>query len=130
MTTPTAVELTRKKCVPCEGGVPALSTEQAHDLLKSLPGWELTPDGLRIRRLWVTKGFMPAIDFFNKVAALAEEEGHHPDLHLEGYRNAAVEITTHAIGGLSENDFILAAKIDALPIALKKAAHPETKPNL
>ena len=63
---------------------------------------------------------MAAMDFFNKVAALAEEEGHHPDLHLVGYRNVAIEIWTHAIGGLSENDFILAAKIDALPIAVKK----------
>ena len=130
MTTPTAVELTRKKCVPCEGGVPTLSAEQARALLGSIPGWVLTADGLRIRRQWVTKGFMAAIDFFNKVGALAEQEGHHPDLHLEGYRNAAIEITTHAIGGLSENDFILAAKIDELPIALKKAPQPETKPNL
>ena len=62
----------------------------------------------------------PAIDFFNKVAELAEQEGHHPDLHLEGYRNVTVELWTHAIGGLSENDFILAAKINAVPIALRR----------
>jgi 4a-hydroxytetrahydrobiopterin dehydratase len=59
------------------------------------------------------------MEFFNAVADLAEEEGHHPDLHLEGYRNVWIEIYTHAIGGLSENDFILAAKIDELPIRLK-----------
>jgi 4a-hydroxytetrahydrobiopterin dehydratase len=62
---------------------------------------------------------MAGIDFFNKVAEVAEEDGHHPDLHIAGYRNVAVELWTHAIGGLSENDFILAAKIDRLPVALK-----------
>jgi 4a-hydroxytetrahydrobiopterin dehydratase len=62
---------------------------------------------------------MAGIDFFNAVAKPAEEEGHHPDLHLEGYRKAAIEIWTHAIGGLSENDFILAAKIDRLPVKTK-----------
>jgi 4a-hydroxytetrahydrobiopterin dehydratase len=63
---------------------------------------------------------MAGIEFFNKVAALAEEEGHHPDLHLEGYRQVAIELWTHAIGGLSENDFILAAKINELPIETKR----------
>ena len=63
---------------------------------------------------------MAGIEFFNRVAEVAEDEGHHPDLHLEGYRNVWIELYTHAIGGLSENDFILAAKIDQLPITLKK----------
>ena len=63
---------------------------------------------------------MAGIDFFNRCAEVAEADGHHPDLHLEGYRNVSVELWTHAIGGLSENDFILAAKIDQLPIELKK----------
>jgi 4a-hydroxytetrahydrobiopterin dehydratase len=63
---------------------------------------------------------MAGVEFFNKVAALAEEEGHHPDLHLEGYRQVAVELWTHAIGGLSENDFILAAKINQIPIQIKR----------
>lgn len=116
---PTADELTRKKCVPCEGGVPKLTPEEAAAHLASVPGWTLTADGQRIRREWVVKNFLAGMDFFQKVAALAEEEGHHPDLHLVGYRNVAVEIWTHAIGGLSENDFILAAKIDRLPIATK-----------
>ena len=89
-------------------------------LLGRVEGWALSHDGKRIRREWTVKNFMAAIDFFNKVAALAEQEGHHPDLHLEGYRNVAVELWTHAIGGLSENDFILAAKINQLPIALKR----------
>ena len=120
MTATTAEELTRKKCVPCEGGVPTLSADEVDALLKNLPGWAKVEDGQRIRREWRTKNFVAAIDFFNKVAALSEEEGHHPDLHLVGYRNVAIEIWTHAIGGLSENDFILAAKIDGIPIVEKK----------
>jgi 4a-hydroxytetrahydrobiopterin dehydratase len=96
-----------------------MSREEVDAQLKNLPGWHLTTDGKRIRREWRAKNFLAAFDFFNKVAGLSESEGHHPDLHLEGYRNVAVELWTHAIGGLSENDFILAAKIDRVPIALK-----------
>ena len=120
MSASTTEELTRKKCVPCEGGIPALSTDEANELLKAVPDWKLAHGGQRIRREWKVKNFTAGLDFFNKVAALAEDEGHHPDLHLEGYKNVAVEIWTHAIGGLSENDFILAAKIDTLPIKLAK----------
>lgn len=120
MSTPTAEDLRRKSCVPCEGGVPPLSTEQAEALLSSVEGWSLVDDGQKIRRKWVAKNFQAGIDFFDKVAALAEQEGHHPDLHLEGYRNVSIELSTHAIGGLSENDFILAAKINDVPIALKR----------
>lgn len=112
--------LTRQKCVPCEGGVPPLSTHEVAELLKSLPEWRTSQGDRRIRREWKVKNFMAAIDFFNKVAALAEDEGHHPDLHLEGYRNVAIELWTHAIGGLSQNDFILAAKIDEIPVKLAK----------
>lgn len=115
----TTEELVRKNCVPCEGGVPKLTLEEASALLETVAGWSLTHDGERIRRQWVTKNFLAGIQFFNDVAKLAEAEGHHPDLHLEGYRNVAIEIWTHAIGGLSENDFILAAKIDQIPIAVK-----------
>jgi 4a-hydroxytetrahydrobiopterin dehydratase len=115
----TVEELKRKKCQPCEGGVPPVPREEAVDLLKDLPGWKLSEDGIRIRREWVAKNFLAAMDFFNRVAELAEEEGHHPDLHLVGYRNVAIELWTHAIGGLSENDFITAAKIDELPIESK-----------
>jgi 4a-hydroxytetrahydrobiopterin dehydratase len=111
-----AEQLRAKKCKPCEGGVPPVSRQQAERILHDLPGWELTQDGKRIRREWTVKHFMAAIDFFNRVAALAEDEGHHPDLHLVGYRNIAIELWTHAIGGLSENDFITAAKIDELPV--------------
>jgi 4a-hydroxytetrahydrobiopterin dehydratase len=80
----------------------------------------LTHDGQRIRKDWTVKNFMAGMKFFNQVAEIAEADGHHPDVHLWGYRNAWIELWTHAIGGLSENDFILAAKIDQLPIELKK----------
>jgi 4a-hydroxytetrahydrobiopterin dehydratase len=113
-------ELARKQCVPCEGGVPALNAEQVKALLGAVPGWKLGGDGKRIRREWRVKDFVAGLDFFQHIGKVAEEEGHHPDLHLTGYRNVAVEIYTHAIGGLSENDFILAAKIDQLPVELKK----------
>jgi 4a-hydroxytetrahydrobiopterin dehydratase len=115
----TADELVARKCVPCEGGVPKLSHEQARAQISKLSGWVLTPDGERIRKQWTVKNFMAGMDFFNRIAEVAEEEGHHPDLHLEGYRKVTIEIWTHAIGGLSENDFILAAKIDRLPVKLK-----------
>lgn len=112
-------QLTQKKCKPCEGGVDPCSLNEANDQLGKLDGWYLTHDGQRIRKDWTVKNFMAGMDFFNKVAEVAEDDGHHPDLHIAGYRNVSIEIWTHAIGGLSENDFILAAKIDALPIDLK-----------
>ncbi len=120
MTSQTADQLVAKKCLPCEGGVPKYTRAEAEQQSKNLTGWELTANGERIRKNWTVKDFMAGIEFFQAVAKLAEEEQHHPDLHLEGYRNLWIEIWTHAIGGLSENDFILAAKIDRLPIKLKK----------
>jgi 4a-hydroxytetrahydrobiopterin dehydratase len=114
-----AEQLVAKKCKPCEGGVEPASREDAEQQLKKLNGWGLTHDGQRIRKDWTVKNFMAGMDFFNRVARLAEEDGHHPDLHLEGYRKVWIELWTHAIGGLSENDFILAAKIDRLPVQLK-----------
>ena len=117
----TVDQLVGKRCVPCEGGVPKMTTAEVKKQLKLLTGWTLTEDKLRIRKTWTVKNFLAAMNFFNHVACVAECEGHHPDLHLEGYRTVSIEIYTHAIGGLSENDFILAAKIDALPIQLKTA---------
>jgi 4a-hydroxytetrahydrobiopterin dehydratase len=113
-------ELTSKHCKPCEGGVPPLTANQVRELLAAVPQWKATPDGKRLRREWRAKDFATALDFFNRVGQIAEQEDHHPDLHLTGYRNVAIELSTHAIGGLSENDFILAAKIDTLPLELKK----------
>ena len=116
MATHSNEQLLAKKCVPCEGGVPRLTAAEAAAQLASVQGWTITSDGERIRKEWVIKNFMAGIRFFEAVATIAEAEGHHPDLHLVGYRNVAIEIWTHAIGGLSENDFILAAKIDGLPV--------------
>src|SRR4051794_23919383 len=115
----TTCELTTRKCRPCEGGVPPLSAAEVAALSPQVPEWRVTADGQRIRREWRGKDFVTALDFFNPVGQIAEAEDHHPDLHLVGYRNVAIELWTHAIGGLSENDFILAAKIDRLPVALK-----------
>jgi 4a-hydroxytetrahydrobiopterin dehydratase len=88
-------------------------------LTPQVPEWRVTADGQRIRREWRVKDFVTALDFFDRIGQIAEAEDHHPDLHLIGYRNVAIELWTHAIGGLSENDFILAAKIDRLPVTLK-----------
>ena len=113
-------QLVAKRCVPCEGGIPPLSTSEIQTLSPAVPLWNVTADGKRIRREWKVKNFVAALAFFNRVADVAEAEGHHPDLHLVGYRNVAIEIWTHAVNGLTENDFILAAKIDTLPIELQK----------
>jgi 4a-hydroxytetrahydrobiopterin dehydratase len=123
MTTQTT-ELQRKHCVPCEGGIPALNQAEVEKFLKSVPNWKVTSDSKRIRREWTVKDFVSGLEFFQKVGDIAESEGHHPDLHLAGYRNLAIELWTHAVGGLTENDFILAAKIDELPIKLKVAPKP------
>ncbi|MAV37168.1 MAG: 4a-hydroxytetrahydrobiopterin dehydratase [Planctomycetaceae bacterium] len=112
-------ELVAKRCQPCEGGVEPYTLEASREQLVDLHGWALTADGQRIRKEWTVRHFMAAMDFFNRVAEVAEDDGHHPDLHVSGYRHVAIELWTHAIGGLSENDFILAAKIDQLPIELQ-----------
>ncbi|AWM41992.1 Putative pterin-4-alpha-carbinolamine dehydratase [Gemmata obscuriglobus] len=109
-----AAELTAKKCTACEGGTPPLAADQVAAHLAAVPGWALSDDGKLIRRKYKFTDFASAMAFLNRVADLAEAEDHHPDLHLTGYRHAAVELSTHAIGGLSANDFIVAAKIDAL----------------
>lgn len=119
MTTQSAEQLRAKRCLPCEGGVPKLTNVEAQAQLTRLSGWSLTADGKRIRKAWTVTNFLAGMRFFNKVAEIAEAEGHHPDLHIAGYRNVTIEIWTHAIDGLSENDFILAAKIDELPVELK-----------
>jgi 4a-hydroxytetrahydrobiopterin dehydratase len=114
----TAETLAEKHCVPCEGGVKLLTPEKANGLLTSVPHWKITAEGNRLRRDWRVRDFMAAIAFFERVAEIAEHEDHHPDLHLVGYRNVHIEIWTHAVGGLTENDFILAAKIDQLNVDL------------
>jgi len=106
--------LSKKKCVPCEGGVEALFCERAEELQKELNSeWMLIDQCRMLARSFVLPDFKTALELANKIGAIAEEEGHHPDLTL-GYGNVGVELTTHAIGGLSENDFIVAAKIDEI----------------
>jgi len=112
--------LSAKSCRPCEGGVAPLPETKAAQLLQQVDGWELAEGGRKIRRRWNVRNFVAGIEFLNDVADLAEQEGHHPDVHLTGYRDVTIELTTHAIGGLSENDFILAAKIDELPVSLQQ----------
>jgi 4a-hydroxytetrahydrobiopterin dehydratase len=104
--------LVGKTCKPCEGGVEAYGLTEAQEQLRELAAWSLSEDGKSIVRKWQTKNFAQAMKLLNSVAELAEQDQHHPDLHLTGYRHVRIELTTHAIGGLSENDFILAAKID------------------
>lgn len=103
--------LTDKKCVPCEGGVPAMRKEEMARYKKELDeAWRVVGDKKLVRE-FAFGGFPEAIAFVDRVAVLAEEEGHHPDVHIH-YRKVVIELWTHAVGGLSENDFILAAKID------------------
>jgi 4a-hydroxytetrahydrobiopterin dehydratase len=117
-----AKELTGKHCQSCEGGVAPLAKPQVQMLLAGVAAWKLSADGKALRREWRVKDFATALDFFQRISQIAEREDHHPDLHLTGYRNVAIELSTHALGGLSENDFILAAKIDELPVELKRAS--------
>jgi len=105
------VSLASKRCLPCEGGVPALTDDQARRLHAEVPAWALADQ--RLRRRFVFADFSTAMGFLVRMALLAESEGHHPDFAVH-YRQVDVELWTHAVGGLSENDFILAAKIDQL----------------
>ena len=106
-------ELMQKKCVPCEGGLTPFSREKAAEYLAAISGWSLTEDAKAIQKEYPFKNFKEVIAFFNRIAQTAEEENHHPDLKI-GYSRVRVELSTHAIRGLSENDFILAAKFDAV----------------
>ena len=108
----TQTPLHQQKCVPCEGGVPPLSKEEAETRMAEVPGWSLDSTGKSISRAYTFRDFAEALTFVNKVGAIAEEQGHHPDIHLTGYKHVLVELSTHAIDGLSENDLIVASKID------------------
>jgi 4a-hydroxytetrahydrobiopterin dehydratase len=107
-------ELSERKCVPCEGGVQPLSRAEAEKYLARLtPGWKLADDARSIGRAWSFRDFYRTMSFMNAVAHIANSEDHHPDVEL-GYNYCRVRFMTHAIQGLSENDFICAAKIDRL----------------
>jgi 4a-hydroxytetrahydrobiopterin dehydratase len=104
-------ELTRKKCLPCEGGVPKLGEAAACMLMPQVPGWEVRDD--KLHRSFTFADFKEAMVFVNRMADVAEEEGHHPDFAVH-WNRVDVTLWTHAIEGLSENDFILAAKLNPL----------------
>lgn len=106
-------ELASRRCIPCRGGVPPLTPAQIEPLLARLTGWEVV-DAHHLSKTYAFPDFAAALAFVNQVGALAEAEAHHPDLHL-AWGRVRVEIWTHKIDGLTESDFILAAKIDALP---------------
>ena len=105
--------LAERHCVVCKPGTPQLPRDQADALLKQLDGWQIEEaDGHpRLTKTYRYKGFMPGVEMVNRMAALAEAEGHHPDLLLS-YGALTVQLWTHAAGGLTENDFVLAARID------------------
>lgn len=111
------MNLLKKKCVPCEGGMRPLTKKQAKDYLKCLDGWHIKKR--KIRKQLVFRDFVTLMKFVNKMARLAEREGHHPDFCIH-YRKLDIEIWTHDVGGLSEKDFALAAKIDRLYEKFKK----------
>lgn len=108
-----AIDLTEKKCVPCEGGVPALNTTEIQSYLKLTPDWELNSSSTVISRKFEFKGFYKTISFVNAIAWIANQENHHPDLEVS-YNSCLVKFTTHAIKGLTDNDFICAAKINKI----------------
>lgn len=106
------MDLTQRKCVPCEAGTPALSKEKIRKFLTLVPEWELTEKG-KIVRKFKFRNFAEALSFVNRVGDLAEDEGHHPDIKII-YNRVTLALITHTISGLSENDFVVAAKITEL----------------
>lgn len=107
-------DLSQRKCLPCEGGVRPLSPDEARQRLSQIDSrWELINDGKAIRATFQFKGFMRTVMFVNAVAWIAQSQDHHPDISF-GYNTVTITYWTHAIDGLSDNDFICAAKIDAL----------------
>ncbi len=108
------MQLRKKRCILCEGGVPPLDERAENDLLKGLSGWKIDREKIhRLSKTVKTETFMDAIELINSIAQVAEYEGHHPDIHLH-FNRLTLELYTHKIGGLSENDFILADKIDEI----------------
>ena len=109
-------DLANKKCVPCEGNIPPFKIDEIHKYLKRVDDWEVKEDDLKsfyLFKIFKFKNFIESQNFVNKVGEIAEKEGHHPDIFF-GWGYANIKIFTHAIKGLAESDFILAAKIDQL----------------
>lgn len=107
------MDLLNKKCVPCEGGTKPLTGERIAEYLQVLTGWQVKEEKYLIKE-YQCKDFTEALAFVNAIGEIAEAEGHHPDINLHSWNKVALTLSTHAIGGLSINDFILAAKIDAM----------------
>ncbi|XP_030476054.2 pterin-4-alpha-carbinolamine dehydratase 2, mitochondrial isoform X1 [Syzygium oleosum] len=119
LTFSTSGDFSAKKCVPCDAkDLRPMTEETANELISKVPKWNLVNENgvLKLNRSWKVKTFLKGLELFRLVAEVAESEGHHPDLHLVGWNNVTIEIWTHAVGGLTENDFILAAKINGLPL--------------
>lgn len=108
------MDLKTQKCVPCEEGAPTLTGEEVKNYIQNIPDWELIDDDSKIKREYAFGNFSEAIQFINKVAEIAEAEGHHPDICLYDFKKVRFELWTHKIGGLHKNDFILAYKIEEL----------------
>ncbi len=106
-------------CTACAGMEKPLSKSAALKSLKKIPDWKISKDEKMISRHLVMKNFLAAIKLVNKIGIIAEKENHHPDLHLTGYRNLQIDLSTHEVKGLTTNDFIMATKIDQLPMKLK-----------
>lgn len=110
------MDLNQKHCIPCESGDPPITEEREEELHTEVSQWLLLRDGNhKLRRQFTFKDFKEAMMFVNEVAAVAEKEGHHPDIYIF-YNKVQIDLFTHAVGGLSENDFIMAAKIDKINI--------------
>ncbi len=107
------MDLSQKKCIPCEGGIPPLNEKEISEYKKQISDTWIVSGNSKLTKEFFFVSYRHTIDFVNKVASLAEEEGHHPVLHVY-FGRAVVELWTHSISGLSENDFILAAKIDKI----------------
>lgn len=105
-------ELADKQCIPCRGGIPPLTTDEIRPLALQLPDWEVV-DGHHLDRSYKFKDFRQALEFTNRVGELAEEQGHHPDIYL-AWGKVGIQLWTHKIDGLSESDFVMAAKVERL----------------
>jgi 4a-hydroxytetrahydrobiopterin dehydratase len=106
-------DLIRKKCKPCDGGVPPMAIEEAQELQSEVPSWEIIHEGHAIRRILTFQNHYEVMAFVNAVAWISHREDHHPNLTV-GYSRCELIYTTHAVDGLTENDFICAAKVDAI----------------
>jgi len=119
------MNLTARKCTPCQGGVLPMSCDVAEKYLSEAPGWELRDNATRVKRTFKFDNFVDAMGLAQRVGELCETEGHHPDITV-GWGYCKVEFQTHKINGLHENDFIMAAKVNRLADSMNKSGRPDT----